>query len=260
MARNTNGWIILDRGLKDSDIVQRGSFTLATWIKLLLMANWGEGSLYLAGQQVKLQRGQLATGLRELSPDAIEDPHLHKVRGALDYLQKTGRIAQATSNHGRIITILNYSQYQDVPEDDRKQTASEPQVDRKQTATSEQEEQENKERIPGPKVQKSDAYSQEFEDVYAEYPRKEGKKGGWKIYKREITTVFDREALLKAVRKYRAMNAGKEKKYLKHFDTFMNNWRDYVPTTLSTPVDNSVGNQALMSLVASRKFLKPIGE
>ena len=126
------------RAIADGDIAARGNFTVGVWTRILLMANWKDSSDYVSGQQAKLLRGQLCTGLRELSPCVEEDPHLHRVRSALQYLEKTGRIAQATSNHGRIITVLNYNEFQEADEQERKQPAGEPQAERKQTASKPQ--------------------------------------------------------------------------------------------------------------------------
>lgn len=255
--RFQEGYVKLYRSAAFEDI-GRSAVGLGLWSWLLCAANRFESKIRWNGAQRVLRPGELLVDQRRLAADL--DLARTTLQRHLKYLSDTGRIQAESGPHGTIITILNYSEYQDEESASGPQPGQERAVDAAANAAHIGELRIENKRIPGPKVQKPDAYSQEFEGVYTEYPRKEGKKGGWKIYKREITTDLDRETLLKAIRKYRAMNAGKEKEYLKHFDTFMNNWRDYVPTELSTPVDNSVGNQALMSLVASRKFLKPIGE
>jgi len=70
-------------------------------------------------------------------------------------------------------------------------------------------------------------YSSEFEEIYEQYPRKEGKKPGHRIYHRDIKTPEDRDLLLKAIKNYTTKKAGTESQYLKHFGTFMGEWRDW---------------------------------
>lgn len=68
----------------------------------------------------------------------------------------------------------------------------------------------------------------DFEAVYAAYPRKEGRKKGLQRCKAQITTRSKYDALVKAVANYAASVAGKDPEYVKHFDTFMNCWEDFV--------------------------------
>jgi hypothetical protein len=70
----------------------------------------------------------------------------------------------------------------------------------------------------------------DFERVYQEYPRKEGKKGGLKVCDREIKTPEDYALLISAIKRYREHHRkiGTEKQFLKHFATFMGEWRDWL--------------------------------
>lgn len=72
----------------------------------------------------------------------------------------------------------------------------------------------------------------DFETVYQEYPRKDGKQEGLKICKAKIKTPEAFEHLLSAVRRYRAHceREGTEKQYIKHFSTFMqgDKWKDWL--------------------------------
>lgn len=65
----------------------------------------------------------------------------------------------------------------------------------------------------------------DFEDVYREYPRKEGRKKGLQRFKSQITTREKYDALVVAVKNYAASIT--DPKYTKHFDTFMGCWEDY---------------------------------
>lgn len=81
---------------------------------------------------------------------------------------------------------------------------------------------------PQPKVAVSNKPVFSFEDVYNHYPRKEGRKAGEKVFKRDIKTEDDYSNLLLAVKNYSALVTGRDKQYIKQFSTFMNNWRDYL--------------------------------
>lgn len=70
---------------------------------------------------------------------------------------------------------------------------------------------------PGPRF--------DFEVVYRDYPRHEGKKKGLQLCAREVRTPADYDDLVRAVANYKAIASPG---YEKHFSTFMGCWRDYV--------------------------------
>jgi hypothetical protein len=230
VARFNRGWIKLYYSLLESDIAQRGTFTLGVFVRLLIMANWKEGRGLVGRQKLILQPGQLVTGLRELSPNHEEDPYLHRVRGALRYLESSGAIAQATSNHGRVITIINWQAYQGGDDE----SASKPQATRKQSASTAQHSKDSKkeEIDTSPKGRKT--YPLEFEEIYRTYPRLEGKAPGFRIYQRAIKTPEDRADLARAVAHYARAKAGTDPQYLMHFGTFMGQWEDWLDPATGT--------------------------
>ena len=71
----------------------------------------------------------------------------------------------------------------------------------------------------------------DFEKVYGEYPRKEGKTDGMKKCHSDIKSQIEYEDLIKAVAKYAktCREERREKKYIKQFSTFMSTWRDWIP-------------------------------
>lgn len=130
MARNLNGWIRIDRKLSESDIAQRSVETFAVWVHLLLMANYSESKRYVSGSAVKLQPGQLITGVTELSQRSGATPN--KVRGALEYLKITGRITDEPNQKGRVISIVKWSEYQLDHEQDHVQVTDNSRADHAQ--------------------------------------------------------------------------------------------------------------------------------
>jgi len=91
----------------------------------------------------------------------------------------------------------------------------------------EEKETNNSKAVSAPKVLE---YDLQFEEAYASYPRKVGKKSGYKIYLREIKTPEDYANLKKAIFNYsedlRRINA--EPGRIKHFPTFMASWEDWI--------------------------------
>lgn len=71
-------------------------------------------------------------------------------------------------------------------------------------------------------------YPPEFEQIYQEYPRREGKTQGFKVYQREIRSPALWNDLSRAISNYRQVKSGTDPKYLLHFKTFMNQWRDWL--------------------------------
>lgn len=74
--------------------------------------------------------------------------------------------------------------------------------------------------------------SLDFEPAYAAYPRKEGKHRGIETLRKTIHTQAELDDFVLAVANYTHYCRVNEvePKYVKHFSTFVNNWRDYAPT------------------------------
>ncbi len=228
MARFSNGWIKIYREAIDGDIGE-DPFVLGTFVKLLIWANWRESNTRLAGQRVKIQPGQVVTGLRELSPDVEIDPYLHRIRTALKYLVKRGTITQTTSNHGRVITICNWSEYQATSDDSSKQHASDAQAESKQAASSAQHSEEDKKG----RSKKEEAVTFDFESLYRKYPRKEGKDPGLKQCKKQILAQDTFDALSRAIDRY-AEHCESTGQIIKMFSSFLGSdrtghpWREWL--------------------------------
>jgi hypothetical protein len=75
-------------------------------------------------------------------------------------------------------------------------------------------------------------YTPEFEEVYKQYPRQEGKSQGYKIFAATIVTDGDRQQVRRAIANYTELCRREERiqKHIKHFGTFMGCWKDYLQT------------------------------
>lgn len=92
----------------------------------------------------------------------------------------------------------------------------------------------DKEKEEEAKVRRPPAF--DFPAIYQSYPLKKGKSRGLHLCKAQIKTQADYESFAKAVASYRGLveREKTEPKYIKHFDTFMNCWRDYLDHDVGT--------------------------
>lgn len=83
--------------------------------------------------------------------------------------------------------------------------------------------------------------NEDLESVYQLYPRKEGKSDGLRIARAQIKTLAELADLRKAIERYTAKLKvdGTDKKYIKHFGTFMAKWRDCLEPDYGTSEDFS---------------------
>ena len=123
-----SGWIKLHRGIFDHWISSDPE-CLCVWLRMLTDANFEDKKHLFNGALIEIKRGQIIFGLEAWS--AKTGVSISKLRRLLDMLEKDKMIDRQKTNKYSLISILNYSLYQD---DDR-QNASKPQADDKQTAT-----------------------------------------------------------------------------------------------------------------------------
>lgn len=78
----------------------------------------------------------------------------------------------------------------------------------------------------------------DFDSLYQKYPKREGKQKGLATCKAQIRTPEDFEALSLAIDRYTAhcRREATDSKYIKHFSTFMNCWRDWLEPDAGTVV------------------------
>lgn len=118
-----NGWIKLHRKLLENPIVYKDQDYFIVWITLLLMAAHEEKNVLLNGQKIQLHPGQLITGRKQLS----EKTHVeqHKVDRILKVLKNEQQIEQQTTTGGRLITLINWTKYQESEQQNEQQVSNE---------------------------------------------------------------------------------------------------------------------------------------
>lgn len=107
----STGWLKLHRSLLDNDLWSAEPFTYGqAWVDLLLSANYADRSVWIRGIEVPVKRGQLAWS--ELTMSKRWKWSRGKVRRYLVMLETRGMVVQQKSKLTTILTICNYSTYQ----------------------------------------------------------------------------------------------------------------------------------------------------
>jgi len=128
------GWIRLHRKLKNSSYYKKSQY-VHLWIHLLLSANHQENKFMWNKDIIIIKEGQFLTGRKELS-EATGIPET-TIERALEFFEKNGhQIEQQKTTKFRIITIVNWKEYQgDNNKKDRK-TDNRRTTDGQQTDTN----------------------------------------------------------------------------------------------------------------------------
>ena len=82
-----------------------------------------------------------------------------------------------------------------------------------------------------------------LEEIYAAYPRKQGKSAGFAKLERELKSFQDVEVFATAVEKFAQVMAkeNRSQKYIPIFSTFVNSqWRDYLDADVGTVTEASI--------------------
>jgi hypothetical protein len=112
------GWIKLHRSLKDSDLWLDGIFTRGqAWVDILMNTNHKSGYFRTAnGRRVDIARGQC--GMSQLTMAERWQWSRGKVKRFLNELEKDGNVVQQTVQQNSVLTVCNYSKYQDKDAED----------------------------------------------------------------------------------------------------------------------------------------------
>ena len=109
-----SGWIKLYRDIEDHWVF-KDSEVFKRWIRLIMMANFEESRILVGGNVVVIGKGQMILSQQNIA----EKWNISRqtLRTFLNHLEKDGMIlrnfAQKTNHKITILTICNYSKYQD---------------------------------------------------------------------------------------------------------------------------------------------------
>ena len=109
------GWIKLHRQIQQSEFWFSERFTkIQAWIDLLLLANHAPATFFIRGIEIHVERGQLAYAQTTLARRWKWNERT--VARLIKLLEKRQMVQTKTDNVTTVITILNYSKYQDHAE------------------------------------------------------------------------------------------------------------------------------------------------
>lgn len=128
------GWIKVHRKLLDNPITTKDSDYLAVWIYLLLNATHKEYDTLFKGKRITLQKGQLITGIISIAKKLKINKD--KVQRILKSFENDKQIEQQTSNQNRLVSIVNWNEYQDFDKQNDKQMINECETTDKQVITN----------------------------------------------------------------------------------------------------------------------------
>jgi hypothetical protein len=126
---NNQGWVSIHRKILNSDLWVSEKFTKGqAWIDLILLANREPHILTIRGNDVEIQIGQV--GWSEDSLASRWSWSRMKVRRFKLWLKRYNRIDYTTNKVLGVITILNYTQYQNIEQQTIQQTIQQKDIRR----------------------------------------------------------------------------------------------------------------------------------
>lgn len=188
---DNTGWIKLYREILNNPIVCKDADHFAIWNYLLLSATHKSYDVVFGKDRITLQAGQLITG-RKVIADKFKINET-KVQRILKAFENAQQIEQQTSNKNRLITIVNWATFQSNEQQEEQQVNNRCTTDEQQVNTNKNDKKEKKE--------KKTIYTPFFEELWALYPKKEGKATTSKKVKK-LLKEYTEEELLNCVKAY----------------------------------------------------------
>ena len=160
-----SGYIKLHRSFRSWYGISNPS-RVSLWINMLLLANHAPKRWLFKGRPYNVNSGQIITSRKSLS--SLTGVSESMVERLLKEFESEGQIEQQTTNVNRLITILNYKQYQ----------AGEQQIGQQIGQQKDNEKDNEKDTNKNVKNVKNDKniYSDDFLSVWARYPSQDLRK------------------------------------------------------------------------------------
>lgn len=114
------GWVKLHRKMLENPVVTKDGDYIAVWVYLLLNATHTEYDVIFKGERITLQAGQLLTGRKSMSEKLKINEN--KIQRVLKCFESEHQIEQQTSNQNRLVTIVNWNEYQHNEQPNEQQT------------------------------------------------------------------------------------------------------------------------------------------
>jgi len=133
----SNGFFTLHRRLFEDVLWLSGTLVQKALMVLCIgKAGFKQKEWIWKGKKFNTKRGQFITSLNSLKKEIGKECSIKNIRTALVNLEKYGFLANESAKTGRLITIVNYSKYQDLKTKVAKQVAKRWQRGGKEVATT----------------------------------------------------------------------------------------------------------------------------
>ena len=130
-----SGWIKLHRALSDHWLASNPD-SLSVWVHMLMLANHAETKRQINGSVVVVLPGQIITSRRSLSDKTgVQES---KVERILKRLESEQQITQRGLSKFRVISIVNWAEYQSSEQQSEQQVNSKRTADEQQVNTPEE--------------------------------------------------------------------------------------------------------------------------
>ena len=216
----TEGWVALHRMLVKKAIWKCSSPEhKVILITLLLLANHEENEWEWGGRKFKAMPGQFVTSLESIKRAAGRGISTQNIRGALKKFKKYGFLTEETTKTGRLITIVNWGEYQDKSKKPTKQVTPCQQRGNKQVTTNNNDNNDN-----------NIVHEHFFEKLWGLYPRKRGKGQVTDAQKKRLSKI-GWERMERCISKYKAemQKEGRPPDKYQYGSTFFNSgYLDYL--------------------------------
>lgn len=223
-GKNIN-WLKLHREILGNPTIMQDSDYLAVWIWLLLNADHsGEEQRTFNNERITLEPGQLTCGRKQIATALKVNES--KIQRILKRFENEQQIEQVTDHKCRLISIVNWDYYQN-DEQVNEQEVNECRTSDEQVVNTIQEYKTNKNKR---NTISSNKLSDEFDELWEMYPRKEGKKKARDAYIRARKNGTSYEDVMNGIRNYQnhIEQTGMDRKYIKMGSTYFNGrcWED----------------------------------
>ncbi len=217
------GYILLSRKLLDSGIFEKPPLYIKVWIYLLSRAQYKEYK--------GLKKGQLWTSMPEIQKVCsykvgyrTEMPSIKEIRDVIDWLRSPGEghmkgamIGTVRGTHGLLVTIYNYSTYQDSDNyEGRDEGTDENSAKGEKRAEYKQE------------CKRINIYIAFFDAFWEAYPKKNAKAAAQKVFNKLKVDDNLLSLMLNALEKQKLSKQWQDKQFIPHASTWLNQrrWED----------------------------------
>lgn len=217
-----DGWIKLHRQLLSSDMYQcLTSAQRDVFFQCLMLANYSEKEWEWKGKIYKCERGQFITSISKLAERCASDVTEKQVRSAIAKLEKWGFLGKQTGKQGTIVTICNYSRFQDDSDSMGKPMGKIRANDGQLLRIIKKEKNKDID-------QKQDQIDINFERFWKAYPKRVGRGKVEKIFRKINPDEKLMMKILTAIAEQKNSSQWQDKKYVPHPSTWLNQkrWED----------------------------------